>query len=53
MENIIIGKMCFNSESLAGIKLSEAYDKFDHVRRDIVKKAHQIANPKKSKGSQK
>jgi hypothetical protein len=53
MKNILIGKMCFNSDSLAGLKLTEAYDKFEHVRRDIVKKAHQIANPKKGKSSQK
>ena len=45
--------MCFNSESLEGLKLSEAYDKFEHIRRDIVKQAHQIANPKKGKSSQK
>lgn len=53
MKNIVIGKMCFNSDALVGLKLTEAYDKFDHVRRDIVKKAYQIANPKKGKSSQK
>jgi hypothetical protein len=49
--NIQIGKMCFNSDSLEGIKISEAYEKFAHVRRDIVKAAHQKANPKKKKSS--
>lgn len=49
MKNIQIGKMCFNSDALEGIKLSEAYDKFENIRRDIVKAAHQKANPKKGK----
>ena len=44
--------MCFNSDSLEGLKLSEAYDKFANIRRDIVKLAHQKANPKKGKSSQ-
>jgi hypothetical protein len=51
MKNIKIGNVCFNSDVLAGLKLTEAYARFDHIRRDIVKEAHQKANPKKKKGS--
>ena len=53
MKNIKIGNVCFNSEVLAGMKLTEAYARFEHIRRDIVKEAHQKANPKKKKTSAK
>jgi hypothetical protein len=53
MKNIKIGNVCFNSEILAGLKLTEAYSKYDHIRRDIVKAAHQKANPKNKKTSAK
>jgi len=49
MKNIKIGNLCFSFESLEGVKLSEAYENFGHIRRDIVKEAHQQANPKKGK----
>jgi hypothetical protein len=53
MASIVIGKMCFNSESLEGVTLSDAYEKFSHVRKDIVKMAHSKSNPKIKKSSKK
>jgi hypothetical protein len=51
--DIKIGNMCFNSQTLEGKKLSECYEIFAHIRRDIVKEAHQKANPKRKKSSAK
>lgn len=53
MTTIKIGNVSFNSDSLKGEKLTECYEKFAHIRRDIVKAAHQKANPKKGKSSSK
>lgn len=46
-DQIKIGSTSFKTEVLKGITLTQAYERFDYLRKDIVKKAHQIANPKK------
>lgn len=45
----MIGRQCFNGDYLREVKLSEAYEIFAHIRKDIVKEAHQIANKNKKK----
>ena len=52
---ITVGKTTFKMEVLQGITLTQAYERFDYLRKDIVKHAHTIANPKRKskKGSKK
>lgn len=52
---IKVGKTTFQMDVLQGITLTEAYDRFNYLRKDIVKHAHTIANPKRKskKGSKK
>jgi hypothetical protein len=54
MSNTIkVGNIGFNEDSLKGISLTDAYSKFEHIRKDIVKEAHQKVNPKSKKKSSK
>ncbi len=46
MADVKIGKVSFNIESLKGITLLEAYDKFSYVRKDFVKEAYIQVNGK-------
>lgn len=48
-KTIKVGNIGFNEDSLKGISLTDAYSKFDYIRREIVKVAHTIANPKTKK----
>ena len=52
---IKVGTTTFQMEVLQGITLTDAYNRFEYLRKDIVKHAHAIANPKgkPKKGSQK
>ena len=49
MANLKIGNITFNTESLKGITLTEAYSKFEHIRKDVVKEAHIKVNGKPKK----
>lgn len=53
MADVKIGSTSFNEDSLKGITLSEAYVKFEHLRKDIVRAAYEKVNPKRVKKSQK
>tara|TARA_R110001606_G_scaffold85719_5_gene194305 strand:- start:1130 stop:1288 length:159 start_codon:yes stop_codon:yes gene_type:complete len=48
-KTIKIGRIGFNEDSLKGITLTDAYSKFDYVRKDVVKQAHSEVNPKTKK----
>lgn len=54
-KQITVGKTTFKMEVLQGITLMQAYERFDYLRKDIVKHAYVIANPKRksNKGSKK
>ena len=45
--NIKVGNTTIRAEVLQGITLTQAYERFYYLRKDIVKHAHQIANPQK------
>lgn len=49
MSDVKVGNVSFNVESLKGVSLTQAYDIFSHIRKDIVKQAHEIVNGKKVK----
>ena len=43
---IKVGNTTFRVEVLQDITLTQAYERFDYLRKDVVKIAHGIANPK-------
>lgn len=47
MSDVKVGNISFNCEVLTGISLTEAYDIYGHIRKDIVKQAHEQVNGKK------
>lgn len=49
MDYVKVGNTSFNVATLKGISLTEAYSKFEHIRKDIVKEAHKQVNGKKRK----
>lgn len=49
MSSVKVGKTTFNSESLRGISLTDAYSKFARFDKEIVKQAHELVNGKKSR----
>jgi hypothetical protein len=53
MQYLKVGNTTFNVESLKGMSLTEAYSKFENIRKDIVKQAHQQVNKSKSKKKKK
>lgn len=53
MEFIKVGKTVFSAKSLKGKKLSDVYEQFSYIKKDIVKMAHSEANPKRKSNSKK
>lgn len=47
--DIKIGNISFSRDVLASVTLTEAYAIFVHIRKDIVKSAHEQVNGKKTK----
>jgi hypothetical protein len=52
---ITVGNTTFKMEVLQDLTLTQAYERFNYLRRDIVKHAHTVANQNKKskKGSKK
>lgn len=52
---ITVGSTTFKMEVLQDLTLTQAYERFNYLRRDIVKHAHTVANQNKKskKGSKK
>jgi len=48
MSSVKVGKTTFNSASLSGISLTDAYVKFSNHDKQIVKMAHELVNGKKT-----
>jgi hypothetical protein len=49
MSDVKVGNISFNCDVLNGISITEAYELFSHIRKDIVKKAHEQVNGKRVK----
>lgn len=49
MADIKIGNVTFNSDAIKDISLTEAYEKFSYLRKDIVKSAHEKVNGTRTK----
>jgi hypothetical protein len=47
MADIKVGNISFSVDALTGITLTEAYEVFAHIRKDIVKNAYEQVNGKK------
>jgi hypothetical protein len=43
------GRFSINLESIEGLKLTECYEMFPNITKEIVKLAYDKANPKKKK----
>lgn len=48
-KTIKVGNIGFNEDSLKSITLTDAYSRFGNIRKEIVKVAYTIANPKTKK----
>lgn len=44
---IKVGNTTFRVDVLQDMTLTQAYERFDYLRKDVVKRAYEIANPKR------
>lgn len=44
---IKVGNATFNVDIMRGMTLTDAYKRYDYIRKDVVKKAHEMSNPKR------
>lgn len=51
MADVKVGNISFSVDALTGVSLTEAYAIFGHIRKDLVKIAHEKVNGKKVKKS--
>jgi hypothetical protein len=49
MADVKVGNISFSVDALTGITLTEAYEVFAHIRKDLVKIAYEQVNGKKVK----
>lgn len=49
MSDVKVGNVSFSVEALQGVSLTAAYEIFSHIRKDIVKEAHEKVNGKRVK----